>query len=241
MIEKIQTVIGVPGQWANRSDIVTSIASRSDGYLFAGMVMIKTGETGGFLLNIHDRDPELENAFSIAGRGSLKEQDLNAIGSHTFVLYLGGEGGSINAGKKLLHAANALLKSGGLAIKIESAGIAHSSEQWSAFCARDDIGALLSAYVTYVGGAGVYYSCGMHNLGHSDITVEAKIPPADAARLLHTFAGYLLAENPTLKDRETFSVDVNAPRYRLFHERCARFKAEDLFHNPFGVWKMVPA
>jgi hypothetical protein len=50
MAKSLQTVIGVPGRWPDRSDIVTSIASRSGGYLFAGMVMMKIGSKDGFTL-----------------------------------------------------------------------------------------------------------------------------------------------------------------------------------------------
>ena len=70
--------------------------------------------------------------------------------------------------------------------------------------------------------------------------VEAAIPPNDTANLLHAFVGYLLVGNPKLKDRETFSVDAQAPRYRLFHASCTMYTVGDLFHNPFGVWRLVP-
>src|SRR5438477_11981643 len=97
MSKNPQTVIGIPGRWANRSDIVTSIASRSGGYLFAGMAMMKIGTKDGFTLEIHEHDPTLKNAFSIAGRGRLTDEDLDAIGLHTFALYLVAQGGSIDA------------------------------------------------------------------------------------------------------------------------------------------------
>jgi Domain of unknown function (DUF4261) len=241
MSKSPQTVIGIPGRWPNRSDIVTSIASRSGGYLFAGMVMMKIGSKDGFNLEIYDHDPKLKHAFSIAGRGRLADEDLEAIASHTFTLYLGAEGGTVEAAKKILHAGNALLKSGGLAVKVESTGTAHRADQWEEYYAHDHFGNLLEAYVTYIGNKGAYYSCGMHNLGHPDVVAEADIPPNDAANLLHTFVAFLLVENPKLKDRETFSVAADAPRYRLFHEPCTMYKVGDLFHNPFGVWKLVPA
>lgn len=237
---RAKTVICIPGQWATRSDIVSAIAKQSDGYLFAGMVMMNIGTHDLFELQVHEHDSSLERAFSIAGRGRLRSGDLDAIACHTFVLYLVADSGSVEAAKKLLLAANGLLKSGGLAVKIESAGIAHRVDQWAEFCVGDG-SCLLNAYVTYIGGRGVYYSCGMHNMGHPDAVVEAGIPPDDAANLLHTFLSYLLFENPTLNDRETFSVDADAPRYRLFLEPCTRYEAGNLFHNPFGVWKMIPA
>jgi len=236
-----QVVIGIPGRWADRNDIVASIASRSGGYLFAGTVMMRIGTKEGVTLEIYDRDPNLKNAFSIAGRGRLTEVDLAAIDSHTFTLYVVAEGGSVDAAGKLLHAANGLLKAGGLAVKVESTGVAHRADQWAEFCTDDHLGNLLQAYVTYIGGNGVYYSCGMHNIGYPDAVVEADIPPNDAARLLHTFVSYLAAENPTLKNGEIFSIDAHAPRYRLFHHPCTMYEAGDLFHNPFGVWKLVPA
>src|SRR5437773_11056675 len=108
MSKNPQTVIGIPGRWPNRSDIVTSIASRSGGYLFAGMAMVKIGTKDAFTLEIYEHDPKLKNAFSIAGRGRLTDQDLDTIGAHTFTLYLAAEGGSVQAPTKLLHAANAL-------------------------------------------------------------------------------------------------------------------------------------
>jgi len=205
------------------------------------MVMVKIGAKDSFTLEVYEHDPNLKNAFAIAGQGRLSDEELEAIGSHTFTLYLTTEGGSVEAAKKLLHAGNALLKAGGLAVKVESAGTAHRADQWDEYCAHDHFGNLLQAYVSYIGSKGVYYSCGMHNLGHPDAVVEAKIPPNDAARLLHTFVGYLLVENPKLKDGETFSTDADSPRYRLFHEPCRMYKAGDLFHNPFGVWRMIPA
>ena len=135
MANSLQTVICIPGQWPTRSDIVTSIASRSDGYLFAGRVVMKIGTKEGFGLEAREHDSKLKDAFSIAGFGRLTEEDLTAIGLHTFCLYLGAPGGSVETAKKLLHTANGLLKSGGLAVKIESTGIAHRADQWAEFCA----------------------------------------------------------------------------------------------------------
>jgi hypothetical protein len=119
--------------------------------------------------------------------------------------------------------------------------LAHRADQWAEFCTHDHLLSLLQAYVTYIGGDGACYSCGMHNLGHPDAVVEADISPKDAAHRLHTFVGYLLVENPRLKNRETFSVAADAPRYRLFHGPCTLYPAGELFHNPFGMWKLVPA
>lgn len=202
--------------------------------------MMKVATKEAFTLEIYEHDPNLRRAFSIAGKGRLTEKDLEAIGSHTFTLYLVTPGGSVDAARRMLHAAAGLLKAGGLAVKIESTGTAHRADQWAEFCVHDHLVNLQQAYVTYVGSKGLYYSCGMHNLGLSDALVDMGLHASEAAKLLHSFTRYLLIENPSLKDGETFSTDVDAPRYRLLHEPCKQYEEGDLFHNPFGVWKLTP-
>ncbi|HEY1066717.1 MAG TPA: DUF4261 domain-containing protein [Pirellulales bacterium] len=234
-----QLVIGVPGAWANRSDIVGAIVGRSGGYIFAGAVMLKIGTKDAFKLEIYDRDPNLRRAFAAAGYGRFTEADLAPLDSHTFTLYLVTEGGSIESARKAMHAAQGLLNAGGLAVKIESSGVAHLSTSWKSFCDDDDLHALFRAYVTFVGDDGDWYTCGLHNLGLPDVSVEDDVTAQEAGRLLQAFAGYLLFEEPTLNDGETFSVDAEAPLYRLQHVHCTRFE-DDLFHNPYGLWKLTP-
>lgn len=241
MIKMPRTIIGVPGCWANRSDIVASIATRSGGYLFAGDYMMKIGTDTAYKLEIYEHDPNLANAFSIAGRGRLRDVDLEAIRSHTFTLYLVVESGTIPAAQALLHVTRALILSGGIGVKVESAGTAHRVDQWEEFCADDRLDHLLWAYVVYVGDRGHYYSCGMHNFGYKDAIVEVDIPPDDAAKIIHAFLRYLLIENPIINDGETFSISEKAPRYRIFRESCTRFEVDNPFHNPFGIMRIVPA
>ena len=236
-----QTIIGVPGRWATRSDIVTSIVKSSGGYLFAGMILMHMESQVHFSLEVYGRDDALTRAFAIAGGNRLTQQELDEIDHHTFCLYLSGEGGSIDSARRFMSAANALLDCGGLGVKIESAGTAHSPNGWRSLCADGRLGSMLEAFVTYVGNDDGFYSCGMHNLGYPDCVVEAPISSSEAGSLIHTFLGYLLVENPTLNSGETFSVDAEAPRYRVFKETCAMFDPDDPFHNPGGIWKLVPA
>ena len=231
-----QTVIGVPGRWIDRADIVTSIATRSDGYLFAGTQMMKAGSRDGFTVDVYEHDPNMVEAFSIAGHRRLTDSDLEAIASHTFTLYLVADGGSVEAAMNLLHGAHAVLKAGGIAVKIESSGTAHRADQWAGYCDRGDLPSLLQAFVAYLSGDGICYSCGMHNLGFRDAVVEADIPIGEAAKLVNMFLKYILIENLTIEDGETFSVDENSSPYRLFREDCTMYPADDLFYNP--VWPL---
>jgi hypothetical protein len=236
-----RTIIGVPGRWETRADIVTAIAGRSVGYLYVGSIMMHVETKSQLILEMSDHDDSLAKAFSVAGAGRFSPEEIASIGSHTFCLYLTGNAGSIDSAQKCMRAANALLNCGGLGVKVESAGTAHSVSGWRSLCAEGHIVSMLKAFVAYVGSRGRYYSCGMHNLGHPDCIVDANINPDAAATLMHAFLLYLLAEAPTLNSGETFSTDAAAPRYRIFFEDCTAFSADNPFHNPIGVWKLVPA
>jgi hypothetical protein len=236
-----QTILGVPGLWRTRSDLVTAIARDSDGYLFAGMILMHIDTQDQFTLEVYEHDDRLRDAFAVAGRGRLTASELAKIDKHTFCLYLVGEGGSIRSAEKFMKAANALLNCGGLGVKVESAGTAHSPSGWRDLCKNAGLVAMLNAFVVHVGGDGDFCSCGMHNLGQPDCVVEADVEPSVAANLIHRFLLYLLAEKPTIKTGQTFSVDAASPRYRLAKENCSRFPKDDPFHNPFGIWKMLPA
>jgi hypothetical protein len=234
-------IVGVPGRWASREDIVSAIATQGGGYLFAGMIMMHGESEETFTLEVHEQNDDLAEAFAIASGRNLSEDEIEAIAAHTYCLYLNIDGGSTESAEKMMRAANALLDCGGLGVKVESAGLAHSPETWRELCSDPNIGDLMKAFVTYVGNEDGFYSCGMHNLGGPDCAVEAEIEPDDAAELMHTFLGYLLVDAPELNDDETFSIAEDAPWYRLTHGPCARFDSGDPIHNPYGVWRLASA
>jgi hypothetical protein len=229
-------ILGLPGTWPTRSDIVASIAGLSEGLIFAGKILLDTTTYQSYQLDIYEHDPELVRAFALAGRRSLTEADLAAIDAHTHTLYVIGKGGSSERAKLLMQVGARLLRAGGLAVKVESAGVAHSASDWQTLTAASEPSALYSAYVTLVGNEKHFYSCGMHNLGLPDAIVPGTLLPNDAAQLLETFLLYLLLEQPNLNNGHTFSTSPQAPRYRLQLAPCTLYEADDPFYNPYGMW-----
>ncbi len=106
--EKPKIIVGVPGTWESRSEIVTSIVSRSSGYLFAGRILVEIDTQDAFELEIYDHDARLRHAFEVAGGGRFSEAELDAIDQHTHTLYVIGEGGSPDAAWKIMRAARGL-------------------------------------------------------------------------------------------------------------------------------------
>lgn len=237
----VQIVLGVPGPWPTRSDIVKEIAGHSGGLIFVGNHLFNPATSEMFEVDVYQPDPQLRRAFALAGSRSLSEDDLNSIVSHAHALYVIGRGGSAEAARSMMEVACGLLKAGGMAVKVESAGVAHSAKDWLALTQDNRLVALYRAYVTLIGGNGVYYSCGMHCLGLRDAIVSGDMSSDEAARLLQGFLLYTLVEQPELHSGETFSLDAQSPHFRLTEEVSDIYQPGDLFYNPFGMWRLWPA
>jgi hypothetical protein len=246
----VTTVVGVPGHWKDQSEIVRAIASppQNPEYLFAGLVILELATNANMILEVREHDPNLAKAFRCAGTYSnFTQADLDAISKHTYCLYLVDmNGGNKETAFKIMRFATKLLRAGGLAVKVESAGKSHTASDWLALSERatspssllESI-ALFEAFVVLVGDQHTgFYSCGMHNLGLPDARLLPGLSNKDAGALLHGFLRYVLLEQPTLHSNQTFSLSEDAPRYRLMHRSCHEFNEDALFHNPFGVWEL---
>jgi Domain of unknown function (DUF4261) len=239
-VKKPQIIVGVPGRWASRSEIVRGIARKSGGYLFAGSILMDTATNDAFTLEIYEHDPRLREAFEVAGGGRYTKSQLNAIESHTYTLYAICEGGSCESAWKMMRAARALIRAGGIGVKVESSGIAIKPRLWCEWAESDFLPNLYHAFVVQLFEQNLWSTCGMHNFGYRDLIVETdRETDDDARKLIHDFQLYELLEAPKLKSGHTFSVDDSAPRYRIAAERCKTYPRDDPFHNPYGMWRLA--
>jgi hypothetical protein len=232
-------VVGVPGPWENGLALTEALlAEYGPRYLNAGQILLDVETERAVGLELDTHIPDLAEAFRFAASYSaLSEEDFALISTHKSVAWLvEPDGGSVEKAQKLHALAVVLLKVGGLAVKVESAGKAHTAAEWMDF--KPD--ALLPAFVTWAGDGKRFYSCGMHNFGMPD-AVLLGTDPTKAGNVLSWFNAYLLHEQPTLTSGETFSTAPEETLYSMHHGVCADFPSpDDLFHNPHGVWTLKP-
>lgn len=241
IMDKNKIVIGIPGKWQNRSELLERIAKDSGGYLFIGFILMHPETLEKWDLEIYDFDKNLAKSYETAGYGSLSPSTLDEIASHTFTCYLIGECDTYNSIRSMMKAVCTLLNAGGIAVKVETTGKAHSKENWFELTQSDDIWSLYTAFITLIKGDDVVgYSCGMHNFGLPDASIQDGISIGDASKLLNTFLIYCLNENPELVDGHTFSIDHDSQYYGLTLEKCSYYPEDDLFYNPYGIWRLRP-
>ncbi|MGL1889763.1 MAG: hypothetical protein OCD76_24830 [Reichenbachiella sp.] len=236
-----KTVLCIPGEWNDRTEIVTAIAENNlNEFIFAGMVLLNLKTDAGFELEICERDDRMKDSFKWAGMtNQIPEEFLNEIDQHKYVVYLSGETGNTESAKSIAEAGNAILKSGGIGIKVESTGKAFTKEHWSDLVINFEESNLYQMYVldSISDGKGTTYSCGMHNLGLRDSIVYNQ-EFQESAKLISIFGYYQLIDKPIIEKNQTFSTDADAPIFVISEESNQPNKGDELFENPFGMWKL---
>jgi hypothetical protein len=231
-------ILCIPGMWKTRAALAEALADSGSALRFVGEHLHDRDSGDQFDLSLVNYDPDLAKAFAIAGRRSLTEPDIDTIKRHVQIAFLSGDGGSVERARAILHAGAALVDAGGLGVKVETSGVAHSPANWKALDAAPESVALYHAFVTMIAAENVYYSVGMHNLGLPDATVPRSLAPRDAAKTLEGFLLYLLYENPELSDTHTFSLGPGSPRFKMQDAPCTRFPKEHPFFNPYDIWML---
>ncbi|MDM5220893.1 DUF4261 domain-containing protein [Peribacillus sp. NJ11] len=233
-----QIIIGIPGKWKDRTELIQTVASQSEGYLLAGNIFHNKDKNITFQAEIQDYEPTLTETFSHASKGAFPESLLAEINDHTFTVYIIADISNVGNVSDLIDAGVAILRAGGMAVKIETAGIAHSKEDWQQLHHSPDILSVYAHFVTIIGEEDYYCSFGMKAFGLPDAVTLNTMSPKEAAALLNTFNYYHVGEQPLFKNGETFSIQKDAPDFILTGLQDFRYEEDHPFYNPFGLWNL---
>jgi len=234
----LKTILCIPGTWEDRPAFLAACAR--SGFAAAGAFVVDTIRGTHLEFEFRGHDDRMREAFESASGGEVEGAELDAITAHKSVVYLLAEGGDLEKLRPLVETAARLLPLGGLGIKVDSAGVAAPIERWLALSVKFDPFGLIRCFVVVATGDHDAYSCGMHNLGLPDANVDG-VPIAEAKSAIDRFNLYQLIERPTLHDGQTFATERGARAYRLQKIEDQRWPKDDPFHNPFGLWNLVPA
>ena len=169
----------------------------------------------------------------------MSDSFLQIIGEHHHIVYLIGKGGTFIDAHHMALAGNAILKSGGLGVKVETAGKAFEKEQWSALLDPFVESNLYRMFVIDSIGSvdGLTYSCGMHNLGLRDTIVVGE-SFQESVDLIRIFSFYMIIDKPLISEGQTFSRDLESPKFRIVNESSQPNMGIELFENPYGMWRL---
>lgn len=238
----MKSILCIPGNWAGRSELLHAIVKGTDGeYLMAGGILFNTKEKHHFIIEVAGHDPIMHKAFSMAGMVTrYSEEELLKIADHKLVVYITADAGNLAQAKQLADAGAMLLHVGGLGVKVETAGKAVEKEHWLMQLEDFEPHKLYPLFVvdSIVNNEGAVYSCGMHNLGLQD-TIVSGVEFQQAVDLIQIFSYYQLVDKPTIMTNQTFSVAEDSPVYRIIKEDQQPNKGDELYENPFGMWRLM--
>jgi len=216
-------------------------------------------------------DTRIVSAFEAAMcrvRPSLDARDLEALGRHSTVLYIISRNftpqQSATVSRDFLRLGRQLLEAGGIAVKCESSGVAHSAAFWKELTGRAETGAsglvptpdywsaIYAAYVKLpIQSANDFYSCGMHLLGQPDMIVSCTLmnealadgesPTYRAIDLFDGFSALLLSEygEKGFISGHRFRLKGESRLYQVTWEPCEGYDEDEFFFNPYGRWRFA--
>jgi hypothetical protein len=239
--DTLNSVLCIPGNWNNREEFILSIVSSTGGeYINVGNVLLNAKLKQHYAIEFCERDERMYESFKYAGKvNNVSEFFLEEIGGHKYVIYISAITGSLKEAENIALAGLAILKSGGIGIKVETAGKAFEKDQWAKYLENFETSNLYDMFVldSIVYPDGSTYSCGMHNIGFKDTIISGE-EFQDAVKLIRIFSFYQIVDSPTIHNNQTFSIDSDSPRFRITNELSQPNEGIELFENPFGLWKL---
>ena len=187
--------------------------------------------------------------------------DWEAIQAHTSVAYILSPPLNQRTSQSMTGSALLLVKDlfdvGAVAVKSESGGVTHGRETWlklvddysDAMVKDDDANASAALYYAWVRRGllwqqeDVFYTVGMHLLGHRECEFQPAIDQSDAMGWIDLLALYLLYDKPdrAVLNGEGFRQNADGPRKIIRQYPCIRYEQDDFRHNPYGANRLTSA
>jgi len=236
------TVICIPGLWKDKDEIKNTIVSSSNGeYMAVGEILLSVKRERHYKIEIRGRDERMKESFKYLGRTTrITDECLNKIESHNFVIYISGETGGLKEAENIAFAGTAVLKAGGIAIKIETTGKAFEKNKWLNLIDNFEEPDLYQMFVvdSITDKNGSVWTCGMHNLGLRDTIISGE-EFQTSVDVLSIFGYYQIFDKPILLHDQTFQADPQSLKYRITDEPDQPNKDNELFRNPYGMWRLA--
>lgn len=234
-------VIGVPGFWESREEFKEELETFQKRFRLEGDSLVKEGGTIPLKLDWYDRDDNLGSAFRYAAQGRIEDAVLEEIDAHTYTAYIVCPVQSPAGVAAVVEASRALFSAGGIAIKVESAGIAHSEERWRELTDTFEPEKVIQAFVCLVGDPEGAFSCGMHNFGLPDTFLHESIGREHLAVALTQTNLYQLARPEVLRDGDIIQFGTNLGAFKAFLSVYEGYHPATNHYNPYGRWNLERA
>ena len=231
---EIEVNLRIPGTWSKPAEFFEQLP-RGCRCTEEGLILADGSE---FELHVLPADEEFPRIFAGSCAKLPTETEREQIENYKVNICLTGPGGSIEAAKRLMAGAAAVLAAGGAGVFVDNSGIAHGATDWLTLHNSADDGGVYWAFVMAVRSEEEVYSMGMHVLGFRDAIIPSTGNEEYDSRTLHSFLGYTAFSGAKIADGE-FVGDVVLPSFQVHEQPDDRVEAGAAMFNPYGRWRLV--
>ncbi len=230
-----EVTLRIPGTWSRPEEFYERLP-RGCRCTETGLVL---ADGSHFELNVLPADEQFPEIFAGSCPKLPTEDERDRIENYKVNICLTGRGGSIDAAKRIMAGAAAVLAVGGAGVFVDNSGIAHGATDWLTLLDSADDGGVYWAFISMVRSQTELYSIGMHVLGFRDAIIPSTGKDEHDSRALHSFLGYTAFSGATIQDGELCG-DVVLPTFRAQVQPDDRCPPNAPMFNPYGRWRLVP-
>ncbi len=221
-------ILCVPGPWADRSAFLDALLESSGGrFIAAGGLLLdtETKESAGFQFE-DGPNAHLSEAFAHAAMDQLSEETKASMAAHKSVLYLlmSYDGPASHDGIRLI--AKAVQDAGGIAVKIETAGLAFEFDDWRNAIEHDIPAVWYESFVCHLAqdndGTSMQ-SVGMQQFSLPEAFIDGHDNLEEASQTLMIFNVYQMCERPEFAEGQTFSTAEDGPVWKLSYAKETKY------------------
>jgi hypothetical protein len=230
---QVTVALRIPGKWANPGELVDRLPE--DCTLSPESLALSDGTKVDF--GAMGPDDQFAQIFRTSCRQPATPEELATVDDYAVNILLSGPGGSLDAARKMMQAAAAIVKAGGAGVFIDNCALAHGGENWLAMADDGGPDALSFAFVAIIRGKSEVYTMGMHVLGLRDVVMKRTDVESGGFDIVEVIR-YLASSEDPVEDGHVVA-DLDGPRFRAVAVTGREFPPDSPMHNPFGQLKLV--
>ena len=232
-VTQVEVALRIPGTWSHRQKLIEGLPSgfhcSAEGLVLPDATRVELGAMAA--------DDQFAGIFRSSCRSPATDDELATVDGYKINVLLSGPGGSMQAARRMMQAAAAIVRAGGAGVFIDNSALAHGGEKWLELTEDGGPDALSFAFVAIVRGQTEVWTMGMHVLGLRDVVMkraEVEVGGFDIIEVVR----YLSRGDDPVEDGHLLG-DLDGPRFQALAEDETKAPAGSPLHNPFGRLRLA--
>ena len=222
----------VPGKWDDEKTI-TQIPDQEQ----ARNYFYDENENQIVDLAVKPHDPHLVSDFKALISYEVPEEEYERLDQHTHNVFLVATIHTLEDTKNIMKATAEVVKSGGMAVKVESSKTISTSAEWLVLSKNTKNHNLFRAFVSFMKDDNYIYSYGMNILRMPDARITKGTDEYYDYNVLRNFLFKGFVEDIQYEDGQTITMYEEEPEYKISLISDDRGQ-DSLFYNEFGIWNL---